>query len=72
MSDLWKIEEPMPAPQHVRLGDKPAREMTMREEFVKAAMQGLFSNSAVDTVSAERTIGLVDVIIAALEGSAGK
>lgn len=72
MSDLWKIEEPMPAPQPVRLGDKPAREMTVRERFVMAAMQGLFADPACENIDEGLMIQTVDRVLSALEGSAGK
>ena len=64
-------DEPMPAPQPARLGDKPARGMTVREEFVKAAMHGWLANPTGRGTLGE-VIETADRMIAALEGSSDK
>lgn len=75
MSDLWKIEEPMPAPKPVHLGDKPARYMTIREEFVRFAMATAIESGREFSDAKQRAawaVEIADAHIAALEGSAGK
>lgn len=65
-------DEPMTAPHPVRLGDKPAREMTVREEFVKSLAQGLMADGATRSFDWKWLVSEADALLSVLEGSAGK